>query len=132
MPAELTPSALALLLAVAWDVLLGEPPAKLHPVVWIGRAIDLAVRVAPRRPPALQLLYGAAVAVVLPTAFALAAGALLAAVADVPLLRLALEVALLKSAFALRALGDAALVVRDALRARSRRRTRRAAQPVQP
>ena len=27
------------LLAAAYDLLLGEPPARIHPVVWIGRLI---------------------------------------------------------------------------------------------
>jgi adenosylcobinamide-phosphate synthase len=117
MPPELTPSALALVLALAWDVLLGEPPAQLHPVVGMGRAIDLALRWAPRGRPTAELLYGAVIALVLPTTCALAAWALLAALADVPVARVLVEAYLLKSAFALRALGEATLVVRDALRA---------------
>jgi adenosylcobinamide-phosphate synthase len=117
MPAELTPAALPLVLAFAWDVLLGEPPARLHPVVWMGRVIELAVRPAPRQSPTLELLYGAAVAIVVPSLFALAGCALLAALASLPIARTLVEAYLLKSAFALRALGEAALSVRDALSA---------------
>ena len=37
-----------LLLAVIFDVLFGEPPAYLHPVVWMGKIINLFVGFAPR------------------------------------------------------------------------------------
>jgi len=117
MPAELAPSALALVVALVWDALLGEPPARLHPVVWMGRAIGAAVRCAPRERPALELVYGAVVAVALPAAIAGAGFVLLAALADLPVLRFVIEVYLLKSTFALRALGAAAGHVRDALAA---------------
>lgn len=109
------PSWIALVLAFAWDALLGEPPAKLHPVVWMGRAIDVALQLAPRRGAFLQLAYGGVVAVLLPLGCAALAAGLLAATARVPLLRLVVETYLLKSAFALRALGDAARAVRDPL-----------------
>ena len=116
MPPEWTPSWIALLLALAWDRLLGEPPAALHPVVWMGRAIDAALRAAPRRRPARELAYGVLVATLLPLGCAALGAAALACTARWPLLRLALETFLLKSAFALRALGDAARDVRDPLR----------------
>jgi len=115
MFAACTPSALALLVAMAWDVLVGEPPARAHPVVWMGRAIGLAVRVAPRDRALLELLYGGAVALLLPAAFAAAGWWALDASASAPVVRFLLEVYLLKSMFALRALGAAAFVVRDAL-----------------
>jgi adenosylcobinamide-phosphate synthase len=37
-----------LLMAVIFDILFGEPPAFFHPVVWIGKIIDLFVSAAPR------------------------------------------------------------------------------------
>ncbi|MFA4957394.1 MAG: cobalamin biosynthesis protein [Candidatus Methanoperedens sp.] len=37
-----------LLLAVIFDILFGEPPAFLHPVVWMGKIINLFVGAAPR------------------------------------------------------------------------------------
>jgi adenosylcobinamide-phosphate synthase len=117
MAAEWTPSWLALLLALAWDRLLGEPPAALHPVVWMGRAIDAVLRPAPRGRPAGELAYGAVVATLLPLGCATLGAAALACTARWPLLRLALETYLLKSAFALRALGEAGRDVRDPLRA---------------
>lgn len=36
-----------LLLAVLFDILFGEPPALIHPVVWMGKLINLFVRLAP-------------------------------------------------------------------------------------
>jgi adenosylcobinamide-phosphate synthase len=35
------------MLALIVDAVLGEPPAMLHPVVWVGRAISLLERIAP-------------------------------------------------------------------------------------
>ena len=37
-----------LLLAVIFDILFGEPPAFIHPVVWMGKTINLFVGAAPR------------------------------------------------------------------------------------
>ncbi|MCX9012027.1 MAG: cobalamin biosynthesis protein [Candidatus Methanoperedens sp.] len=38
-----------LLLALLFDILSGEPPASIHPVVWMGKLIGLLVRHAPSR-----------------------------------------------------------------------------------
>ena len=55
-------NALVLLLAVALDRLLPEPPAAIHPVVWMGRAVSAMERRAPEgRSPAF--LYGCVVVV---------------------------------------------------------------------
>jgi adenosylcobinamide-phosphate synthase len=44
-------AAAALLLALALDRLLGEPPARWHPVVWMGRYLGwIGARIAPRGP----------------------------------------------------------------------------------
>lgn len=42
------PSLEALFLAIILDLVLGEPPSRLHPVVWIGRLIDSLVAKAPK------------------------------------------------------------------------------------
>lgn len=112
---ELTPSFAALLLALVWDRTLGEPPARFHPVVGMGRAIDVALRVAPRTQPTAQLAYGALLALALPLACVVVANLALVVAARAPLLRLALEAYLVKTTFALRALGEAARDVRDPL-----------------
>jgi len=115
MPAELTPSVAALLLALAWDRLLGEPRARLHPVVWLGGLVDVLRRRAPRGGPVAELAYGAAVALLVPLVAAALGWLALDWLAPVPWLRVAVEAYLLKSAFALRALGAAAEDVRAPL-----------------
>ena len=40
--------ALVLLLAAGIDIIFGEPPAALHPVVWIGKLINLLKNAAPK------------------------------------------------------------------------------------
>jgi len=57
MPA-LRPRRRVLLLALALDATLGEPPSGLHPVVWMGTAINCLGRRAPASPTS-QLLHGA-------------------------------------------------------------------------
>lgn len=42
------PSLEALFLAIILDLVLGEPPSKLHPVVWTGRIVDGLVAKAPK------------------------------------------------------------------------------------
>jgi adenosylcobinamide-phosphate synthase len=44
--------------AIAVDLLWGEPPARAHPVVWIGKVIEALERRAPRGPTA-RMAYGA-------------------------------------------------------------------------
>ncbi|MDP2767048.1 MAG: cobalamin biosynthesis protein [Candidatus Methanoperedens sp.] len=44
-----------LLLAVLFDILFGEPPAFIHPVVWMGKLANLFVRLAP---VSFRKLYG--------------------------------------------------------------------------
>jgi adenosylcobinamide-phosphate synthase len=56
---SLTPLLLALLL----DLVLGDPPNRYHPVAWMGAAIGMTRRAAPRRHHLLALLYGAALVV---------------------------------------------------------------------
>jgi adenosylcobinamide-phosphate synthase len=58
--------------ALAADLLLGEPPARLHPTVWMGRWIGAARSLRRARSPLLSLAEGAA---------GVALGALLAAAA---------------------------------------------------
>jgi adenosylcobinamide-phosphate synthase len=115
------PSLLVLALALAIDLLLGELPARVHPVVWIGRSIALLERVislgSPRGGPRLQLCAGALLALLVPCAWAAAAAYAIAALARWPLLALLVSALLLKSAFALRGLGQAAQLVRAALAA---------------
>jgi len=103
----------AILLAVALDLVLGEPPARWHPVVWLGRALDWAER----RTPGRSVADGTA-AVGLVIASAWAVGRLLAIAARrLGRAGIVLEALLLKPAFALRRLAEATGGVEDALRA---------------
>lgn len=64
------------LLAALFDVIIGEPPRALHPVVWMGRLIGALMGRRPRGRPRTEFAYG--VLIVLVTAgSAAAAGVLL-------------------------------------------------------
>ena len=99
--------------AILFDTCFGEPPAVLHPVVWMGGVTRLAVRRLARGAPLGQLVAGVALAVAVPCLFAGGSAALLRLSSRWPgtavaVLRFAAAVWLLKSAIALRALGQAA------------------------
>jgi len=108
--------AIVLLAAIALDLLVGEPRGGLHPVGWIGSAIDRLERRAPGPERARSLPYGIAATLSLTVASAaaglLAARALRSGPRPVRILTLA---CLLKPSFALRALIAAGSDVRRAL-----------------
>jgi adenosylcobinamide-phosphate synthase len=104
-----------LVMAVGLDLVAGEPPSVLHPVVWMGKTISALERLAPERGPKRQLVYGAFLAVALPCAFAGAAIALLGFLAPWPAAQWIVGAYLFKSTFAVRALWRAARNVRDCL-----------------
>ncbi len=109
-------SAVILLLAVLLDLLLGDPPNRFHPVVWMGSFIRGGAAKAPPTNPRRQFLFGAGVVLLgaaLFSLFPLVVGWLLR-----PLvwLDVALSAALLKSTFSLRRLLQAGRGVEDALR----------------
>ena len=58
-----------LLLAVALDMALPEPPAMLHPVVWMGKLIKVLEWVSPRSGRIRSVLAGAGIALVVPAVF---------------------------------------------------------------
>jgi adenosylcobinamide-phosphate synthase len=100
--------------ALMLDALLGEPPERLHPTVWMGRVISAF------EAPALELqrakhhrAAGILLAAVLPTSAFLSCHALLRAAPRG--LRPALEAALLSTALSMRSLGEAARGVEPAL-----------------
>jgi adenosylcobinamide-phosphate synthase len=102
--------------ALALDLAVGEPPRALHPVVWMGRFYRALRGHAPRR-PAPAFFYGVMMAVAGPLLFAAVAWGLMRALASLPAAQLVVEIWLLKSAFAVRALGGAASAVARALAA---------------
>jgi adenosylcobinamide-phosphate synthase len=104
--------------ALVIDRLLGEPPASLHPVVWIGGAAAAFERRAPTRTPIAQLLSGVAlVGIVVGVAAGVAALAEVVVERLPPVSRLLLRAALLKPTFAVRELLAAAERVQTPLEA---------------
>lgn len=104
-------------LAVAWDLLLGEPPARAHPVVWMGTAARALERRAPTAGRGAQLAYGALLAVAPPVAYAAAVARGGRWLRSRPPLGLLVGVPLLKSTFAIRELRRAGEGVRAPLAA---------------
>jgi adenosylcobinamide-phosphate synthase len=98
-----------LLLALAIDRWIGEPPARVHPVVWIGCSISALERRAPKG-PRRELVYGAAMAAGSTVLSALAVRVLVGVIRPWPL-RLVAGAWLLKTCFAYRALEEAGLSV---------------------
>lgn len=111
------PSAAALALALAIDLLFGELPAPLHPVVWMGALIRAGEKVLPARGVYRQLLGGGLLALGLPLACAGLAAATLGQLRSWPAAAFVVEVLSLTAMFAARGLGDAARQVRHALEA---------------
>jgi adenosylcobinamide-phosphate synthase len=98
-----------LLAAVALDATFGEPPARLHPVVWMGTVLNWLEARAPEGEPA-RFVYGIAAALGMPIAWAML-GWLLERVMPWPV-----RVFALKATFAGRALLEAGQRVEGALR----------------
>lgn len=102
----------AMILLAAWlvDQFYGEYPNRLHPVVWMGTVTHFILRFLPRR-QSLQLIWGLLLATGLPILFATLSYGLLLSTKFWPAVYFLLSVFLLKSSFALKALGDAAFQV---------------------
>lgn len=113
-------------LALLLDMLLGDPPNRWHPVAWMGTAIAVARRRAPKEGPGKSLLYGGLLVVGGATVVA-GVGHLLERVLDrwpVPLNWLMMA-GLLKMVVGLRGLGRAAAEVQVALEVHDLPRARR-------
>jgi adenosylcobinamide-phosphate synthase len=87
------------LLAVAFDILLGEPPARTHPVVWIGKFIAFL-----RAHAKATRLYGIALAAIVISATVLAGHLLVEVTRSLPVLPLFVSAYLFKSTIAVRCL----------------------------
>jgi adenosylcobinamide-phosphate synthase len=111
----LKPDPRMLAVAIAIDLLFGDPPNAVHPVAWMGRLTNALVRRAPSSGPRRQLGAGAAIVLGL---FGACIGALVVlalATASTPTLAFWLGAAVLTCMFAINGLGAAGRVVRDAL-----------------
>jgi adenosylcobinamide-phosphate synthase len=112
-PWSASPSALCA--AIAIDIGFGELPARLHPVVWMGRLIRAVEGRLPRVGACRQLLGGALLALGIPLACATLALGAAALTRSLPILGWLFHVLVLTAMFALRALGEAARAVHRAL-----------------
>ena len=107
-----------LLLAVALDLALGDPPNRWHPVAWIGSLIAGGRRLAERLPSRFLTAYGAALIIVVAAVTLAGSLAALGVCRMLPWpVSLLLEAWLLKLTFSIRGLVRAAWEVRDALAA---------------
>jgi len=104
------------LLAGLIDVMVGEPPTAIHPVVWMGRLIGALERRRPRRRPGAEFAYGVLI-VLLTAGAAFVAGLGLTLVLDrLPWwLALPIGASILKTTFSLRGLVRAGRDVQRAL-----------------
>ncbi|MFP4655604.1 MAG: cobalamin biosynthesis protein [Methanohalobium sp.] len=93
-----------LLIATVFDFLIGEPPASVHPVVWIGKFIHAIDKTAPKKSRKLYGIFLATTCIL----FASAIGyfvTLLAAVPSIPeTITILVSAYFLKSTFAIRSL----------------------------
>ena len=104
---------LILLLALAIDVLFGELPRPLHPVVWMGKLTTLLERIAPVRSARAQVIYGVIMSLFIIFAFALPVYFFLSFLHNLSPIAYMLSAALLlKTTFALKALRRTALQVK--------------------
>jgi len=96
--------ALVLLLAAVIDIFIGEPPAAIHPVVWIGKLINFLKNAAPKTH---RKIYGVAMALCCVLFAALLGYSVLyiAALPGIPgILALLIEAYFLKATFAINCL----------------------------
>ncbi len=99
--------ALVLVLALLLDLTLGEPPNRAHPTVWIGKTVALAKRIAPdaQSSRSLQLVAGAAMALLIPAVWAAMAWAAAFGLMQLhPVAYLLFVAVLLKTTFSVRML----------------------------
>ena len=116
---------LILFLALALDLLLGEPPSAIHPVVWIGKTISLGEKLAPcvhktfplnKREKIKQLSYGVCLVLLTVSLFSTATYFALHYLRELSSLAYAvIGGLLLKTSFSFKELGRTALEMRELL-----------------
>lgn len=108
-------TAVVLLLAVALDLTLGDPPNRWHPVAWMGAALERGRRVLCAGSPRRLLVAGAVLAVGAATAAAVAGVALARLAGVLGAAGVVLEAAALSTMLSLRGLARAAGTVAEPL-----------------
>jgi adenosylcobinamide-phosphate synthase len=107
---------LILLLALAIDLALGEPPRVIHPVVWMGRVVSFLIKGGGTLSPKVQFLYGLGVVLVTVGAFAVPVYFILFYLKGLSLVAyVVLAAVILKTSFSLKGLRRSALRVRSLL-----------------
>lgn len=107
---------LVLLLATAIDFTLGEPPSTFHPVAWMGKVTSFIERGKPRVSPTAQLVYGVGIVLVTLAVFVVPTFFLLQYLGRMsPVIYVLVGAVLLKSAFSLKGLRQAALGIKTLL-----------------
>ncbi|MFH0768990.1 MAG: cobalamin biosynthesis protein [Chloroflexota bacterium] len=107
---------LVLLLALFIDLTLGEPPAFIHPVVWMGKVVSFLMKVGSGRSPIAQFLYGLGVVIVAVSLFVAPVYFLLSYLKDLNLVAyIVVAAVILKTSFSLKELRRVALRVRNLL-----------------
>ncbi|MFC2051850.1 cobalamin biosynthesis protein [Chloroflexota bacterium] len=109
-------SILMLFIALAIDLVLGEPPRSIHPVVWIGKAVSFMEKGGKNQSRSSQFVYGIGMTLFLVGIFTAAAYFTLFYLRSFSLVAYVIVGAvLLKSTFSLRELRKAALRVKGLL-----------------
>lgn len=109
-----------LLLALIVDLTLGELPSPFHPVAWLGKLIQLEVKIAPRQGKWARLLCGTLMVLGTVALLALPSYFLLAYLAGVnQIVYILVAAILLKVTFSIKGLRKAALSVKRALEAKN-------------
>ena len=105
-------------LALLIDVVLGEPPLRVHPTAWMGWLTARWCRVAPERGPPIQRAYGVLLAMATILIFVGAAYLLLEVAARFfgETIRIAIAAILLKSTFSIRLMQRYAVQLASAVR----------------
>ena len=107
---------LILLLAIAIDLALGEPPRPIHPVVWMGKVTSFLEKGGHDKPHLFQFFYGIGIVLVITGLFAVPAYCLLFYLKGLFFpAYVVVGAVLLKTTFSLRELRRAALRVKNLL-----------------
>jgi adenosylcobinamide-phosphate synthase len=109
---------IVLLLALAIDLTLGDPPDMFHPVAWMGRVISSLMKSGRRGSPAMQFIYGMCIVFFTIAAFTLPVYYLLDYLYGLNLIVYVIVAAvLLKTTFTLKGLRQAAYKIKNLLAA---------------
>lgn len=105
-----------LLIAVALDLLLPEPPNAVHPVVWMGKLISLFERMSPKSGKVAQIVAGLLIALAVPAIFGAIAWLVVIGLLKLGAIAyLVVGAVMLKTTFSLRGLQNSALDTKRAL-----------------